>query len=441
MVTQHDDVVRAQPTKAFFVDMLVKDQSLPSAIMDLIDNCVDGAKRLRGDNPFDNLHVNVSISTEKFEVSDNCGGISNDLAKNYAFRFGRDVNAPALHGTVGLFGVGMKRAIFKLGREFEVRSTSEYGSFIVKVNVVDWLEVDTTPWTFPMKCTDYPQPNQENDRGTVVVVSKLFEGVASQFGESLFVTKLRAEIAARHQTYLEKGLRIVVNGTRVIPTTVTYAYIPGDLLPAHKSFRYDGVGVNLFAGIGKPDVNNAGWYVYCNGRMVVKGDQSDLTGWGELGTPKIPKYHHQFSRFRGSAYFESDDPTLLPWNTTKDRLDVEHKIYRSVKLEMVTAMRPVIDFLNRVDKELEERDEAKRVLTELVNRANYSAPTADLPTNEEFTYVKPEPRPKLPKYINILYSRPKEKVEALKKCLGVGSAKEAGEKTFDWYLKNECGYE
>jgi hypothetical protein len=402
---------------------------------------VDGAKRIRGGNPFDNLHVDISISPQKFEIKDNCGGISIDLAKNYAFCFGRDANAPPLHGTVGLFGVGMKRAIFKLGSKFEVRSISEYGSFTVKVAVDQWQTDNTPPWTFPMTCTEYAQPTLEKDRGTVVEVTDLFEGVASQFGEKLFITRLRSEIAARHQIYLDKGIRMTMNGTHIAPTTVTYAFVPGELLPARKSFHLDGVAVNLFVGIGASDIENAGWYVYCNGRMVVRADQSELTGWGELGTPKIPKYHHQFSRFRGSVYFESDDPTLLPWNTTKDRLDVEADKYRSVKLQMVATMRPVIDFLNRLDSELQEPDEEKRVLTELVRKATYSPPTADLPVEEEFTYVKPMPRPKPPKTVTIQYSRPKEKVDALKKCLGAASAREAGERTFDWYLKNECGYE
>jgi hypothetical protein len=38
--------IDAEPTKAFFIDMLTRDIPLDQAILDLVDNCVDGAKAL-----------------------------------------------------------------------------------------------------------------------------------------------------------------------------------------------------------------------------------------------------------------------------------------------------------------------------------------------------------------------------------------------------------
>lgn len=37
--------LHADPAKAFFIDMLTRDISLEDAILDLLDNCVDGALR------------------------------------------------------------------------------------------------------------------------------------------------------------------------------------------------------------------------------------------------------------------------------------------------------------------------------------------------------------------------------------------------------------
>ena len=42
----------AEPTKEFFISMLVRDINLKDAIGDLVDNCIDGAKNLRGDKRF-----------------------------------------------------------------------------------------------------------------------------------------------------------------------------------------------------------------------------------------------------------------------------------------------------------------------------------------------------------------------------------------------------
>ena len=36
----------AHPTKRFFVEMLVRDIELKDALLDLLDNCVDGVMRL-----------------------------------------------------------------------------------------------------------------------------------------------------------------------------------------------------------------------------------------------------------------------------------------------------------------------------------------------------------------------------------------------------------
>jgi hypothetical protein len=37
-------LISAEPTKSFFVDMLTRDIALEQAILDLVDNSVDGAK-------------------------------------------------------------------------------------------------------------------------------------------------------------------------------------------------------------------------------------------------------------------------------------------------------------------------------------------------------------------------------------------------------------
>ena len=42
-----DKSINAMPTKAFFVNMLVRDINLERAVLDLLDNCIDGAKSLR----------------------------------------------------------------------------------------------------------------------------------------------------------------------------------------------------------------------------------------------------------------------------------------------------------------------------------------------------------------------------------------------------------
>src|ERR1700728_825098 len=104
--------INAAPSKEFFIYMLTRDVQLTRSIIDLLDNSVDGAKRLRGKESFHGLWVRIEVSPDHFKISDNCGGIPVSVAREYAFCFGRPKGAEATPNSLGLFGVGMKRTFF-----------------------------------------------------------------------------------------------------------------------------------------------------------------------------------------------------------------------------------------------------------------------------------------------------------------------------------------
>ena len=114
--------VSASPVKSFFVTMLTRDIHLEEAILDLLDNCVDGILRSgtrHGKNkrkPYEGFFAEIEFKKDSFSIHDNCGGIPWSL-HGYAFRMGRDRNRPSdAAGTVGVYGIGMKRAMFKMGK-------------------------------------------------------------------------------------------------------------------------------------------------------------------------------------------------------------------------------------------------------------------------------------------------------------------------------------
>ena len=96
-----DMKVVAEPTKDFFIHMLTRDIGLSRSILDLVDNCVDGALRVRGDDRFDDLHVALQVGVDRFSIKDNCGGIPLDVARKYAFRFGRPREAEPIKHSIG----------------------------------------------------------------------------------------------------------------------------------------------------------------------------------------------------------------------------------------------------------------------------------------------------------------------------------------------------
>ncbi len=115
--------VDAAPTKQFFVRMLTRDIDLLEAILDLLDNCVDGITRTnkgRADvdpaQPYAGYYAKITASEKKFVIEDNCGGIPKRIAEKVAFRLGRPTDQEiealglpvAKEGTVGMYGIGMK---------------------------------------------------------------------------------------------------------------------------------------------------------------------------------------------------------------------------------------------------------------------------------------------------------------------------------------------
>src|SRR5207244_3695652 len=86
--------------------------------------------------PYDGFRAELTFSRQGFQIQDNCGGISQKLAEESAFRLGRPKNVDRTERdipTVGTYGIGMKRAIFKIGRECEVVSKTKKEGFKVKI--------------------------------------------------------------------------------------------------------------------------------------------------------------------------------------------------------------------------------------------------------------------------------------------------------------------
>ena len=107
--------VDASPTKGFFIYMLTRDIDVRPAIVELIDNSIDGAKKIRKNKEYKGLFIKINMSQDRFIIEDNCGGIDIETAQKYAFQFGRssDRESDSSGYFTGIFGIGMNRALFK----------------------------------------------------------------------------------------------------------------------------------------------------------------------------------------------------------------------------------------------------------------------------------------------------------------------------------------
>ena len=70
------------------------------------------------------------------------------------------------------------------------------------------------------------------------------------------------------------------------------------------------VNVRITVGLGASVPTAAGWYVICNGRVILEADRRTNTGWGlveeNANRVVIPTFHNQFARFRGLVIFDSE---------------------------------------------------------------------------------------------------------------------------------------
>jgi hypothetical protein len=434
--------IDASPSKQLFIEMLTRDVLLIPSILDVADNCVDGARRLKENNSYKGLWVNIYADKERFEISDNCGGIEVELARKYAFRFGRDSKTPQLKHSIGRFGVGLKRAIFKMGSAFEVESTALTSSFKMKVDVDAWAQ--KKEWEFEFSSWHEKEKHSISETGTKIRIKPLHKEVSASFSIPTFEAELAAQITGKLQEALRRGISISVNGT-VIHADVEKIINDSQLAPVVLKRKFTipnekPVSVKLLCGLGESDDPSiAGWHIYCNGRLVLQGDKSDITGWDTEGEIDIPAFHAQYNRFRGYAYFESEDAGMLPWNTSKTAINSDSVIYQAVRLDMIRLMRPILDFCNQLKREKESTDEGRvGPLNKIVSNATL-APVHECRARETFTIpkVSASPTKSGPALQRIQYDRPLKQIEAVKKALGARSYKEVGEKTFDYFYNSE----
>jgi hypothetical protein len=104
---------------------------------------------------------------------------------------------------------------------------------------------------------------------------------------------------------------------------------------------------------------------------------------------------------------------------------------------MVKVMRPVIDFLNRLDAEKDRQVTDEKPLESTVKAAK-PVELNNISSRPVFLAPKALPVKRAPEMARIQYSKPLEKVRRAQKALKVTTLRDVGEKTFEYFYKREC---
>lgn len=441
-----DKIIQGNPTKSFFIEMITRDISIKDAILDLLDNSIDGANNINPVN-YEGLFIEIVINKNEFIVKDNCGGFSLETAEKYAFRFGRPDDAPKTGGSIGRFGVGMKRALFKIGQNFAVESKTANDHFLVEVDVKNWKNKkmtikhdddntsDVDDWNFNYtEAPDFQTNLTEN--GTFVCVKNLNSEVSTFFEEENFLNELEDDIERLLNFSIEKGLSITLNEKKLQKKGIVLFH--DESKPYFFETQFDNVKFRIAAGlssVGEP--RTSGWYIYCNDRLVLEADKSEITGWG---VSSIPRWHVDYVMFKGVIFLDSEETIKLPLTTTKKGIDASSEVYQKALFYMKEAMNSVLSFLKEVRKLGNDANDYRKLLVEQEDKISVME-LKSIPISESRTFKTPtierDSIASKKEQVRISFNVSRNLADKAKLHSESKSFTELGEYIFSYYVKME----
>lgn len=434
----------ASPEKRLFISLLTRDIPLVAAFLDLIDNSINAAvepsshrllsaedylKIFQDEAITPTVDIHLNVTPEQVEIRDTASGISVKTAEEHVFKFGRSTDEAHEKDRLSVYGIGLKRALFKLGNKIAMRSDHIDGGFDLKLNVAAWAKQTAQPWTFDITPL---QPVISTKTGTKITVNDLYDETKRRLSDGVFLGQLKIAIAKTYAFYLSKFVNIYVNGEMVVGENI-------EIGSNHASdeFTVSGVSCAITAGIGTPQGGSfrdktSGWFVFCNGRTVISADKSQLTGWGGVGLPIFQPKHRPFL---GTVFFVSTDAEKLPWTTTKSGINEDSAIWQEAKRHMAAVGRVVVSFLDG-----RYTDEGTEVATaDLQDAAGARISVMSAVVSEKRAFTPPSRPPQ--QNIRVQYDAKVADVKRIAEYLGrpsMGGA-DVGRHTFNYFLRNEVG--
>lgn len=344
----------ATPQKRLFISLITRDISLADAVLDLLDNSINSAistQHLGLKTPADYISllkrdaagttpsVEISFDAKQFKMTDTAGGISLADAENTIFQFGRPPSDDEHEDTLSVYGIGMKRALFKIGDRVQIESNHPQTGFRMDLRVRKWESTPQSIWTIPIDAVPY---DSDESTGTSITISNLFPDISRRISDDSFEGELVRKIARTYSYFLQRIIRVSVNGNAVQPAALSFRENV-----ASDQFQSGDVSCSVIAGIYVPEgkfyqEDRAGWYVFCNGRAVAFADKTALTGWGTL----MPLFQPKHRPFLGLVFFTSTNPEDLPWTTTKASINQESAVWQHALRVMSKVGRQITSFLD-----------------------------------------------------------------------------------------------
>lgn len=308
----------ATPSKRLFLS-IIADYDLNKSICELVDNALDVWSK---DGRKQNIKIDIQLNERQqtISVEDNAGGLPESELR-YIIGPGLSGNA-ATDDTIGIFGVGTKRAVVALAQEIKIKTRhKKHTTFEIDIDDT-WLENDD--WELPVyECDNIREGT------TVIELQRLRVHVSEES-----TAQLTHHLAATYAKFLTNNkVHILVNDKILSPHFFENWAYP----PQYEPSRYTGslnidnrtIAVEAIAGLtmeSSPAAGEYGVYFYCNGRLVARALKTFDVGFtkGFAGLP-----HPKISLTRVIVSLKGDARSM-PWNSSKSDISTKHEVFLAI---------------------------------------------------------------------------------------------------------------
>lgn len=328
------------PEKRLFWS-IISDYDTASALCELVDNAVD---RWWPSSATVSLRVDLQLDIERqlIVVEDNAGGVAEEDLR-YLIAPGGSNNDPDA-STIGVFGVGSKRAAIALAENVAIR-TRRGSEPTFQIDVTKgWVE--SPDWDIPLyRVTDI----RENT--THVEMSALRRPLTKAL-----VHDFEEHLGLVYSKFLLSGkLELVLNGRTVAPITLDQWAYPKKQEPRRVAFDIDLPGeglvsVTITAGLiyeRDPSGENYGVCFYCNRRLISRHLKTREVGYYVGSGGGVPHPDASLAR----VVVELEGPArLMPWTSSKTGINYSHPIFK----ELFPLLLPLLNHFSSLSRRLKQ---------------------------------------------------------------------------------------
>lgn len=330
-ITQKREVglLNGTPDKRMYWS-IISDYDLKTGICELIDNAIDLWMSVK---PRPSLKIELILDVERqlIQINDNAGGVREEDLR-LLIAPGASRNSPEAQ-TIGIFGVGSKRAAVALAESILIKTRS-LNSPSYQIDITkEWLE--TPDWDIP-----HFQIPDIVEGTTTIHLSSLRKSFTQDD-----VDQLKECLGEIYEWFLQiDDCVIEVNEEKINPKSFEIWAYPPDFEPRRVSLSVNlknqgKVSVEIIAGLiidRDPIGDNYGAYFYCNHRLVVKELKTREVGYYVTSEAGVP--HPDASLCRAIIKIDGS-AKLMPWNSSKSGINFSHPVFQALRPKLLELLK------------------------------------------------------------------------------------------------------